>query len=86
MATYLVRRARRIDSFARTLPALQRLTAQERAILQRIAQHKTSKEIAAEIGISPKTVDAHRSNICQKLGLHGNHVLTRFAGQHRDAL
>ena len=65
---------------------MQRLTAQERAILKRIAQHMASKEIAAELGISPKTVDAHRANICQKLDLHGNHVLSRFAWQHRDAL
>lgn len=86
MATYLVNRTRRIDRFARAVPELQRLTAQERAILNRIARHMASKEIAAELGISPKTVDAHRANICQKLDLHGNHVLSRFAWQHRDAL
>ena len=86
MATYLVNRTRRIERFARAVPAIQRLTAQERAILVRIAQHMASKEIAAELGISPKTVDTHRANICQKLDLHGNHVLSRFAWQHRDAL
>jgi two-component system nitrate/nitrite response regulator NarL len=86
MTTYLVQRTRRIERFARSVPGLGQLTAQEQAILRRIAQHLTSKEIAAEIGISPRTVDAHRANICQKLGLHGNHVLTRFAGQHKDAL
>jgi two-component system nitrate/nitrite response regulator NarL len=86
MATYLVTRTRRIDRFVRAVPELARLTAQERAILARIARHMASKEIAAELGISPKTVDAHRANICQKLDLHGNHVLSRFAWQHRDAL
>jgi len=86
LATHLVQRTRRMERFERSVPELQRLTAQERAILKRIAQHKGSKEIAAEMGISPKTVDAHRANICQKLGLHGNHVLSRFAWQHRDAL
>jgi DNA-binding NarL/FixJ family response regulator len=86
MATYLVQRTQRVERFARTVPGLQQLTGQERAILRRIAQHKASKEIAAEMGISPKTVDAHRSNICQKLGLRGNHVLSRFASQHRDAI
>jgi DNA-binding NarL/FixJ family response regulator len=86
MATYLANRARRIERFARALPALQRLTAQERVILARIAQHMASKEIAAELGISPRTVDTHRTNICQKLDLHGNHALSRFAWLHRDAL
>ena len=86
MATYLVDRTRRIERFVRAVPELARLTAQERAILTRIARHMASKEIAADLGISPKTVDAHRANICQKLDLHGNHVLSRFAWQHRDAL
>jgi DNA-binding NarL/FixJ family response regulator len=86
MAGYLVERTRRIEQLGRTMPELQRLTAHERAILKRIARQMASKEIAAEMGISPKTVDAHRANICQKLNLHGNHVLSRFAWQHRDAL
>lgn len=86
MTTYLVQRTRRIERFTRSVPGLDTLTPQERAILRRIAQHQTSKEIAAAIGISPKTVDAHRSNICLKLGLHGQHALSRFAGLHRDAL
>jgi DNA-binding CsgD family transcriptional regulator len=75
-----------MERFTRSIPELQRLTTQERAILKRIARQMGSKEIAAEMGISPKTVDAHRTNICQKLGLHGNHVLSRFAWQHRDAI
>jgi two-component system nitrate/nitrite response regulator NarL len=86
MATYLVNRTRRTARLARAIPEIERLTAQERAILARIARHMASKEIAVELGISPKTVDAHRANICQKLNLHGNHVLSRFAWQHRDAL
>jgi two-component system nitrate/nitrite response regulator NarL len=86
MASYLVERTRRIEQLGRAVPELQRLTAHERAILKRIARQMASKEIAAEMGISPKTVDAHRANICQKLNLHGNHVLSRFAWQHRDAL
>jgi DNA-binding NarL/FixJ family response regulator len=55
------------------------LTLQERAILRRIAQHKSSKEIASEMGISVRTVDTHRSNICKKLGIHGNYGLSRYA-------
>lgn len=58
MTTYLVGRTRRIERFSREVPGLQRLTRQERAILQRIAQGRTSKEIAVELHIAPKTVDA----------------------------
>jgi DNA-binding NarL/FixJ family response regulator len=86
MTTHLVERTHRIDTFARQLSELQRLTPQERAILKRIAMERQSKEIAVELGIAPKTVDAHRANICQKLGLRGNHVLRRFAARHRDRL
>jgi len=55
------------------------LTFQERAILRRIRQHKSSKEIAGEMGISVRTVETHRSNICKKLGLQGNYGLNRYA-------
>lgn len=55
------------------------LTFQERAILRRIRQHKSSKEIAEEMGISVRTVETHRSNICKKLGIQGNYGLNRYA-------
>jgi DNA-binding NarL/FixJ family response regulator len=86
MTTYLVSKTRRIEQFTRNVPGLNLLTAHERAILRRIAQDKTSKEIAHELGIAPKTVDTHRSNICAKLRIHGRHVLSRFAVRHRAEL
>jgi len=86
MTTYLVKRTHQIKEFAKKVPELESLTPHERAILKRIAQDKTSKEIAEEMGISHKTVDAHRTNICTKLKIHGNHVLTRFAAYHRDEI
>ena len=55
------------------------LTCQERAILRRVRQHKSSKEIADEMGISVRTVETHRSNICKKLGIQGNYGLNRYA-------
>ena len=57
------------------------LTFQERAILRRIRQHKSSKEIAGQMGISVRTVETHRSNICKKLGIQGNYGLNRYARQ-----
>lgn len=86
MTTYLVNKTRRGASLSQEVPGLQRLTRQERAILTLIARDRTSKEIAEELGIGPKTVDTHRYNICRKLEIHGNHVLSRFAMRHRDEL
>jgi DNA-binding NarL/FixJ family response regulator len=86
MTTYLVNKTRRIESFVRTAPGLKQLTRQEHAILALIAQDRTSKEIAEVLGIAQKTVDAHRSNICRKLEIHGNHALSRFAMRHRHEL
>jgi DNA-binding NarL/FixJ family response regulator len=64
--------------------ALDTLTLQEAAIYRRIRQHKSSKEIANDLGISVRTVDTHRSNICRKLGLHGNYGLHNYVGRDRD--
>lgn len=86
MTSYLVTKTRRVEHFVREAPGLRHLTRQERTILALIARDKTSKEIAQEMGIALKTVDAHRSNICRKLEIHGNYALSRFAMRHRDEL
>jgi DNA-binding NarL/FixJ family response regulator len=83
MTTYLVNKTRRVDRFVRATPGLDLLTPQEREVLRRIAGGKSSKEIAQDMSISRKTVDAHRTNICNKLKIHGQYVLTRFAARHR---
>jgi DNA-binding NarL/FixJ family response regulator len=48
---------------------VKKLTFAERKIVELIAQQKTSKQIAELLFISEKTVEGHRSNIIQKLGL-----------------
>ena len=60
------------------------LTPTERRVLALIADYKTSKAIAEELFISPRTVDTHRNNICQKLGIRGSHALMKFALAHKD--
>ena len=60
------------------------LTPTERRVLSLIADYKTSKVIAEELFISPRTVDTHRNNICQKLGIRGSHALMKFALAHKD--
>jgi len=83
---YLVRRRSRSESLTRQKPGLDDLTKAERRILKLISMKKTSREIAAELFISPRTVEAHRANICSKLNLHGSHSLLQFALENRSAL
>jgi DNA-binding NarL/FixJ family response regulator len=60
-------------------PATDVLTARERQILVHIAQGKTNKEIGAELGISTRTVEAHRDALMRKLGIRTVAGLTRLA-------
>ena len=62
------------------------LTAAERRIVTQIANGLTSKEIARANGISPRTVQAHRRNIADKLDLHGPNKLIEFAVRNRRQL
>jgi DNA-binding NarL/FixJ family response regulator len=62
------------------------LTDAERRILKMIAQYKSSQEIADELFISVRTVDAHRANIANKLDLKGARALLRFALEHQGQL
>jgi len=55
------------------------LGAREREVLQLVAEGKLSKETAKEMHISIKTVETHRRNIAEKLGLHGTAELTKYA-------
>ncbi len=79
------RRTRAANLFAQK-PGLDDLTKAERRILKLIAEKKTSREIAAELFISPRTVEAHRANISEKLDLHGSHSLLQFVMEHRSVL
>lgn len=55
------------------------LTPREREIVQLLAEAHTSKEVAAQLGISIKTIEAHRANIMHKLHLHSVAELVRYA-------
>ena len=55
------------------------LTGRENEILVHIAQGKTNKEIGAELGISTRTVEAHRDSLMRKLGIRSVAGLTRLA-------
>lgn len=54
------------------------LTPREREVLIRVARGLTNKETAAELGISSRTVEAHRDNLMRKLGIRSVAGLTRY--------
>jgi DNA-binding NarL/FixJ family response regulator len=56
-----------------------RLTRREKEITKLIVDGKTSQEIADILFISPRTVEAHRANLMQKLGLKNTAALVKFA-------
>jgi DNA-binding NarL/FixJ family response regulator len=60
-------------------PALEQLTGREREVLEGIARGRTNKEIAAELGISYRTVETHRESLMKKLQIRTVAELTRFA-------
>lgn len=55
------------------------LTPREDEVVKLIAEGHSSKEIANALTISPKTVERHRANILQKLGMRDRTELTRYA-------
>lgn len=58
---------------------LARLTTRQREVLVLIAQGRANKEIAAELGLSTKTVETHRAELMDRLGLRDVPSLVRFA-------
>jgi DNA-binding NarL/FixJ family response regulator len=76
-----------LDAFAGAAPTaapgedaeLDQLTPREREVLQHIARGYMYKEIAHDLGISAKTVEAHVSAVLRKLQLSSRHELTRWA-------
>ena len=58
---------------------IERLTDREFEVFQLIGQGKGTREIAAELHLSPKTVDVHRSHVKEKLGLRDATALIRHA-------
>lgn len=58
------------------------LSAREREVLHLIAEGLSAKEIAGDLGISTKTVEAHRTSVMRKLGARKATELVRYALRH----
>ena len=64
---------------ARADAAAQVLTARQREILQLIAEGRSTKQIAALLNVSVKTVETHRADLMERLGIHDLAGLVRYA-------
>jgi DNA-binding NarL/FixJ family response regulator len=87
--------ARIVDLFSGRHPRkssspIERLTDREFEVFRLIGEGKTSKQIAQELHLSPKTVDVHRGHIKEKLGISDvtalvSHAARWVEAQHGDA-
>jgi len=75
-----------VDNPAKTkaanLELIEPLTPRELDVLKLIVQGYTNRQIASELSISTRTVEGHRSNLSDKLGLHNRVELVRYAKEH----
>lgn len=60
-----------------------RLSDREREVLKLLADGLTLKEVAAKLGLSVKTIDAHKTNLMRKLDLHDRSELIKYAIQRK---
>jgi len=57
------------------------LTPRQREVLQLVAEGHSNKEIASRLNVAPKTVETHRTELMERLGIHGVASLVRYAIQ-----
>lgn len=86
LSAFLLNRMQRAARLVQERPGLNQLTPTERRILRLLSENKTSREMASEMHVSHRTIENHRANICQKLGLHGPNALFKFAIEHKSQL
>jgi DNA-binding NarL/FixJ family response regulator len=63
-------------------PAAGTLTPRQRGVVSLIAEGRTMKEVAAALGLSPRTVETHKYQVMQALGLQTTADLIRYAFEH----
>jgi DNA-binding NarL/FixJ family response regulator len=67
------------DAAAAALPPRRVLTEREREVLKLLAEGQTVRSAANILGLSSKTVDAHKFNLMRKLGVHNKAELVMWA-------
>ena len=68
-----------VSGYLAGMPAADPLAPREREVLQMVAEGRTSKEIAAHLGLTVKTAESYRTNIMEKLDIHETAGLVRYA-------
>ncbi|MCA9629891.1 MAG: response regulator transcription factor [Myxococcales bacterium] len=86
LSSSLVERFIHTETTPGNTAALGKLTPAELDVLRELSLNKTSREIAATLGVSPRTVQNHRAHICAKLELRGSNRLLEFAIENRERL
>jgi DNA-binding NarL/FixJ family response regulator len=86
IAHYLVERQLAAKVLAHKIPALQRLSPAEHRILTLLSNNLTSKEIAEKLSVSVRTIENHRTHMCQKLDIKGHNKLLQFALENKSGL
>ena len=66
------------EALSQTLPDVQRLSPREREVVALVAQGLSSKEMARQLGLSPRTVEMHRAHLRLKLGAPSTPRLLRL--------
>ena len=77
LADELVRRA--VEGPDESLPAAEQLSDREAEVVRFIGGGRSTREIAAELHLSVKTIESYRANVKRKLGLRSGAELARFA-------
>jgi two-component system, NarL family, response regulator NreC len=71
------------EEWESSIPRVRALTAREREVLKLLAEGRTVRSTADVLGLSVKTVDAHKFNLMRKLGVHNKAELVMWAIQKR---
>ena len=64
-------------------PRQRSLTIRERQVMKLLAEGRTVRSVASVLGLSTKTVDAHKFNLMRKLGIHNKAELVMWAIQKK---
>ena len=82
LLTSYVRQAPGASASPRPLDEAPALTPRQREVLQRIAEGRSTREIADTLHVSVKTVESHRAEIMRRIDIHDVAGLTRYAVRH----
>ena len=84
LSGFLVKRNTATNRINDATSELEHLTPMEKQILELIAKSFSSREIANRLSVTIRTIETHRYNIAQKLGLKGSYALLRYALANKE--